>query len=338
MRIELKKTPRKFQVGQDKQITISDCGNIYLDPDEQVTFMTPTGKEYDFAAKSWGFYATPSVNSRLVNQGFKTALVKNSIGQCYIMVVDPIHMDEFKKYIREEKNEVVEWLDERKLINQTSNNTGVPMSPADIPMKLSDDKPINSSKGFWTCYYKCLFRSKGIKHGPGLRVLGPIILRLDGDPKNITIGKNVTIMPMVDLKIRENGKIILHDGVALDTMARLVAAKEGRIELGDEAQVAMGCIINAGDDVIIGRRTLFSGFCTIIASEHNFRSNQPIMDQGYRRAPVYIGGDVWIAANVLIRPGSRIGNKAVIGAKSIVAGDIPANAVAMGNPCRVRSG
>ena len=175
-------------------------------------------------------------------------------------------------------------------------------------MKVYEDKPINPTKGIWTRYYQYLFKKRGIKYGPGLKVSGPLILRLDGDPKNIIIGK-MFIMPMVDLKIRENGKIILHDGVALDTMARLVAAKEGQIELGDEAQIGIGSIINAGDNVIIGCRTLVSGYCTIIASEHNYTGKEPIMEQGYRRAPVYIGADAWLASNVIVRPGSRIGIK-----------------------------
>jgi hypothetical protein len=113
MKIVKKEPPRVFQVGEGRKISISDCGKIHLEPDEQVTFVTATGKEHDFAAKSWGFYATPSVNGRLVNQGLKTALVKNSYGRYYIMVVDTERIPDFEAYLSSEKNEVVEWLDER---------------------------------------------------------------------------------------------------------------------------------------------------------------------------------------------------------------------------------
>ena len=113
MKVEIKEPPRIYIVGQDKSIAISDCGKIYLENDEQITFVTSSGKEHDFAAKSWGFYATPSVNGRLVNQGFKTALVKNVKNQFYIMVVDPEQMQEFEAYLIAENNYVVEWLDER---------------------------------------------------------------------------------------------------------------------------------------------------------------------------------------------------------------------------------
>ena len=51
--------------------------------------------------------------------------------------------------------------------------------------------------------------------------------------------------------------------------------------------------------------------------------------------PVRIGDNVWIGANSLALPGVTIGENSVIGAGSIVTKDIPANAVAVGNPCRV---
>ncbi len=113
MRIETTNPRRVFQVGLRRQIDISDCGRVYLEQDEQVTFVTPSGKEHDFVAKSWGFYATPSINGRLADQGFKTALVKNSFGKYYIMVVDPDKMADFNAYLEFERHEVVEWLDER---------------------------------------------------------------------------------------------------------------------------------------------------------------------------------------------------------------------------------
>jgi len=113
MKIQIKDPPRKYRCGLHNQIEIDDCGEVYPEPNEQLTFFTKSGKEYDVAAKDWGFYATPSVNGRLVKQGFKTALVKNSRGQYYIMIVDKERNKEFHDYLDEEKQVVEEWLDER---------------------------------------------------------------------------------------------------------------------------------------------------------------------------------------------------------------------------------
>ena len=51
--------------------------------------------------------------------------------------------------------------------------------------------------------------------------------------------------------------------------------------------------------------------------------------------PVKIGNGCWIGGGVIILPGVSIGDGTVIGAGSVVTKDIPANSVAVGNPCRV---
>ena len=59
-------------------------------------------------------------------------------------------------------------------------------------------------------------------------------------------------------------------------------------------------------------------------------------NQGLEYAyPITVGNNVWIGGNVTVLPGVTIGDGAVIGAGSVVTKDIPANVIAVGNPCRV---
>lgn len=111
MKLAEKSPPRVFEPAPG--VTLRDCGDLELLANEQITMVTKTGKRMDVAAKSFGFYATPSVNSRLKNEGFKTALVRNANGQIYIMVVDQDRMAIFDTYCMTEKQTVLEWLDER---------------------------------------------------------------------------------------------------------------------------------------------------------------------------------------------------------------------------------
>ena len=76
MRLDRKDPPRTFVVGDN--IKISDCGMIALRPDEQVTFVTEAGAEYDVVRKDWGFYATPSLNGRLLQFGLRAVLIQES--------------------------------------------------------------------------------------------------------------------------------------------------------------------------------------------------------------------------------------------------------------------
>jgi hypothetical protein len=122
LRFEEKNPPRIFSGGG---VELRDCGSVRLAPDELLTFVTPSGKEYDFTAKSWGFYATPSINGRLSKQGFKTALVKNSQDKYFIMAVEKEKMADFQKYIASERQEIIKWLDEPENIEQTNKEQGI---------------------------------------------------------------------------------------------------------------------------------------------------------------------------------------------------------------------
>ena len=83
--------PRKFRVGAREDVELSDCGRIELRPDEQVTFTTESGGEYDVARKAWGFYATPSLNGRLPWFGLRPALVKGLEDKFFVMLVEHGH-------------------------------------------------------------------------------------------------------------------------------------------------------------------------------------------------------------------------------------------------------
>ena len=171
--------------------------------------------------------------------------------------------------------------------------------------------------------------------GPGLLVRGRILLELDaGDPKRLRIGRNVTLMPGTHLKLRENGAIHLHDGVKLDTTTRLVAARDGTIEIGERTGVGMGSIINAGADVRIGRGSLIASHCVFAASFHGIAAGTPIRSQPHEHAPISIGEDVWLGAGAFVGKGLRIGDGAVVAAGAAVTGDISPGAVVAGVPAR----
>ncbi len=113
MKVVCNDPPRRFVVGRNASIEMKDCGQILLEADEQVTFITALGAEYDVARKEWGFYATPSVNGRLKAMGFKTALVKNPHHRYYVLLVEQDKIEQFLAYLQQEESEIVEWLDER---------------------------------------------------------------------------------------------------------------------------------------------------------------------------------------------------------------------------------
>jgi hypothetical protein len=111
MKIEMKDPPREFVVGHGSVIRMKDCARVELEPDEQVTFTTEAGGEYDVARKSWGFYATPSTNARLARFGLRAALAKSWENKYFVYLVERGREGDFQRYLDRERNRVVAWLD-----------------------------------------------------------------------------------------------------------------------------------------------------------------------------------------------------------------------------------
>ena len=112
MKFDPRDPPRLFTVsGAGVNLTLSDCGSLELNSDEQVTFKTEAGGEYDVTRKNWGFYATPSINGRLKSFGLRGALVVSKVGKIYLMLVESEKEKEFLAYIDSDFQKFLCWLD-----------------------------------------------------------------------------------------------------------------------------------------------------------------------------------------------------------------------------------
>lgn len=87
-------------------------------------------------------------------------------------------------------------------------------------------------------------------------------------------------------------------------------------------------------DIYVGDKVMFGPNVTVATAGHPIEPHLRDLQMQFN-IPVHIGNNVWIGANSIILPGVTIGDNTVIGAGSVVTKDIPANVVAVGNPCRV---
>lgn len=105
--------PRRFEVaGGGLKLMLADCGRVALAPDEQVTFTTEAGAEYDVARKDWGFYATPSTNGRLRQFGLRAALVLSAFDRLFVVLVEKGKEEAFLAYVTADKQKLLCWLDD----------------------------------------------------------------------------------------------------------------------------------------------------------------------------------------------------------------------------------
>jgi acetyltransferase-like isoleucine patch superfamily enzyme len=193
----------------------------------------------------------------------------------------------------------------------------------------------------------------GFPGGLGLwlrRKLYPTLLGSCG--KGLIIGRNVTL--------RGTGKIHLGDHVALDDGVVIDArgpdaevrlgddalasrnvifrARNGRIRLGNHANIGVSCLLATNSTLEVGDDTLVAAFCYLIAGgNHGYQDPDiPIRLQGFEnRGGIRIGNDVWIGSHVAVQDGVTIQNRAVIGCHAMVNKDIPELGVAWGIPAMV---
>ena len=88
--------------------------------------------------------------------------------------------------------------------------------------------------------------------------------------------------------------------------------------------------------VEIGDHCMFANGCFVTDADHRFDDPvKPVPWQGFSsKGPTRIGDNVWCGANVVITSGVTIGERCVIGANSVVTGDLPPFSVAAGAPAR----
>ena len=106
------------------------------------------------------------------------------------------------------------------------------------------------------------------------------------------------------------------------------------IEVGENFFANYNLTILDVGKVTIGKNVMIAPNVSIYTAGHPVHPDS--RNSGYEYGiPITIGDNVWIGGSVVILPGVTIGNNAVIGAGSVVTKDIPDNAIAAGNPCKV---
>lgn len=125
MKFAPKNPPRRFAVGNAAKFDMKDCGSVALEADEQLTFTTEGGAEYDVARKDWGFYATPSLNGRLEQFSLRGVLIKNrGTGRYFVLLVEKGREPAFDAYCEQENLAVIAWLDSSAALDALSKTLG----------------------------------------------------------------------------------------------------------------------------------------------------------------------------------------------------------------------
>lgn len=123
-------------------------------------------------------------------------------------------------------------------------------------------------------------------------------------------------------------KIIFEKGVTFRKGFSLMIDKNAKVKIGKNTFFNNYCTISSMKKVEIGENCLFAENVKIYDQNHLFKyKNILIKEQGYKKDEIKIGNNCWIASNVVILKGAKIGNNSVISAGEIVNFEVPENSI-----------
>jgi len=197
-----------------------------------------------------------------------------------------------------------------------------------MPKRLMNIKkyPSYFSQLIWRLCVPIYLRSKAINFKKNIKCDGfPIISKAEGS--TISMGNNVILCS----NSRFTALGVYHP-VILRTLS-----KHAILVIDDDTEIS-GTTICAAQKVSIGKGVLLGANVTIMDTDFHsitHENRRQIDLQQLENKEVIIEDNVFIGANAIILKGTHIGKNSVIGAGSVVTGNIPQNSIAAGNPAKV---
>jgi len=147
-------------------------------------------------------------------------------------------------------------------------------------------------------------------------ILNPQHLKIFGE--NISIGDYATLICSSDKKI--------------DISTWQTDKLNGSISLGNYILISPGTSIRSAESIDIGDSTMIAS--DVVITDSDWHGIYDRTDYVATPKPVKIHKNVWIGERSIILKGTQIGENSIIGAGSVVHGDIPPNSVYAGNPAK----
>lgn len=142
-------------------------------------------------------------------------------------------------------------------------------------------------------------------------------------PEHIQLGRRVFIGAQVLLAASMPGE-------------RVAPERSPVITIGDRTTIGRGSMLNGRIGIHLDHDVTIAPNVYITDHNHTYGDVEtPIGRQVLEEAPVHIGPGCWLATNVVVLPGTRLGRHVTVAAGAVVGGDIPDHSVVAGVPGRV---
>jgi acetyltransferase-like isoleucine patch superfamily enzyme len=156
----------------------------------------------------------------------------------------------------------------------------------------------------------------------------------------ILIDPSARISAMADIEDSVRGtRIVVGENSVIDSFVKIKpTGGSGDLVIGRHSVVNSGCVIYTGNGIAIGDHVSIAANCVFAPVNHEFRQRHALI-QKQRFKPskggIVVEDDVWIGAGSVLLDGAVLRRGCVIGAMSLVRGEIPAYSIQAGNPLRL---
>jgi acetyltransferase-like isoleucine patch superfamily enzyme len=139
------------------------------------------------------------------------------------------------------------------------------------------------------------------------------------------------------LEALDSGRLTVGENTLFEPGCWLTLGPGAEIRIGRECFLNRGTMLAAADRIEIGDYVMFANGCFVGDAAHRYDDpDQPVTRQGFEPGrPVRIGSNVWFGVNCVVTAGVEVGDRAVIGANSVVTRDVPPGTIAAGVPAKV---
>jgi acetyltransferase-like isoleucine patch superfamily enzyme len=151
---------------------------------------------------------------------------------------------------------------------------------------------------------------------------------------DIRFGAGVHLAPGFSLYMPAGGTFHVGPGTEFRRGFRAEIADAGRVVIGARCTFSYYALIQCSSSVEVGDGCGFGQSCAIFDGNHLYRDlTRPFMSQGFALRPIRIGDECGVLTKTTVL--GDIGDRAQVGANSVVVSPIPAYSVAVGAPARV---
>jgi virginiamycin A acetyltransferase len=155
----------------------------------------------------------------------------------------------------------------------------------------------------------------------------------------LIISDKAKVSKLADIEDSVRGsRIVIDEGAVIDSFVKIKpAGGTGDVHIGPYAMINSGTVIYTGNGVKIGAHVLIAANCTLASTNHEFRDrDRLIIEQRFMpsRGGIVIEDDVWIGANAVLLDGALLRRGCVVGAGTVVKGELPPYSINQGVPAR----